>query len=173
MNGRTVIELFKAWVLQLVAAWDRFWFTPRYPHVLAILRIVTGGMLFYSHLVLATQPWRSCLDQQCHRRTAARWCVWCLGHGTQLSVASKQPVAAVVASWGDSVNHGGVCHWVYDTRDSAGGLVFANYVYPPFDGNPFWARSNRDVHGDVFDADSEWQLFQRRCMAPRTFFGAS
>ncbi|WP_442507594.1 HTTM domain-containing protein [Novipirellula sp. SH528] len=55
MNGRTVIELFKAWVLQLVAAWDRFWFTPRYPHVLAILRIVTGGMLFYSHLVLATQ----------------------------------------------------------------------------------------------------------------------
>ena len=33
--------------------WDRFWFTPRRPHVLCALRIATGAMLFYCHLVLA------------------------------------------------------------------------------------------------------------------------
>ncbi|EMI18205.1 HTTM domain protein [Rhodopirellula maiorica SM1] len=55
MSGPSVIGLFKAWLLQFVAAWDRFWFTPRYSQVLAVLRIVTGGMLFYSHLVLAMQ----------------------------------------------------------------------------------------------------------------------
>ncbi len=55
MNVPAMIEIFKAWIGQLFSAWDRFWFTPRYPHVLGILRIVTGAMLFYSHLVLATQ----------------------------------------------------------------------------------------------------------------------
>jgi len=35
-------------------AWDRFWFTPRRNETLAVLRIGTGLMLLYSHLVLAT-----------------------------------------------------------------------------------------------------------------------
>lgn len=38
-----------------LAAWDQFWFTPRAPHTLAVIRIATGLMLLYSHLVLATQ----------------------------------------------------------------------------------------------------------------------
>ncbi len=37
-----------------IDAWERFWFTPRLPHTLAVLRILTGAMLLYSHLVLAT-----------------------------------------------------------------------------------------------------------------------
>ena len=37
-----------------LAAWDRFWFTPRPPHTLAVLRILTGAFLLYSHVVLAS-----------------------------------------------------------------------------------------------------------------------
>ncbi|SMP63154.1 Vitamin K-dependent gamma-carboxylase [Neorhodopirellula lusitana] len=37
----------------LVDAWDWFWFTPRHVDTLAVLRICTGAMLLYSHLVLA------------------------------------------------------------------------------------------------------------------------
>ena len=32
-------------------AWDRFWFRPSDPYSLAVLRLLVGGMLFYSHLV--------------------------------------------------------------------------------------------------------------------------
>lgn len=42
------------WFRQLIAGWDRFWFTPRRPHTLAAIRIATGLMLLYTHLVLAT-----------------------------------------------------------------------------------------------------------------------
>lgn len=37
-----------------VAAWDAFWFTPRHVETLAVLRIITGAMLLYTNLVLAT-----------------------------------------------------------------------------------------------------------------------
>ncbi|MCC9640734.1 hypothetical protein LOC71_00490 [Rhodopirellula sp. JC740] len=37
-----------------IDAWDRFWFTPRHIDTLAVLRILTGAMLVYSHLVLAS-----------------------------------------------------------------------------------------------------------------------
>ena len=47
-------NLVKTWLLGYVDAWDQFWFTPRLPHALSILRIITGVMLLYSHLVLAT-----------------------------------------------------------------------------------------------------------------------
>jgi hypothetical protein len=42
-----------SWLRQWAAGWDRFWFTPRLPHTLAVIRIATGAMLFYTHLVLA------------------------------------------------------------------------------------------------------------------------
>ncbi|TWT52937.1 Sporulation-delaying protein SdpB [Rubripirellula amarantea] len=42
------------WLLSIGSGWDRFWFTPRMPHTLAILRIIAGLMLVYSHIVLAT-----------------------------------------------------------------------------------------------------------------------
>jgi hypothetical protein len=31
--------------------WNRFWFTPESPHTLAVIRILAGSMLFYTHLV--------------------------------------------------------------------------------------------------------------------------
>lgn len=37
-----------------VAAWDAFWFTPRRVETLSVLRIITGAMLLYTNLVLAT-----------------------------------------------------------------------------------------------------------------------
>ena len=47
-------ETFGEAVTRLVAAWDRFWFTPLRPHTLCVLRILTGAMLLYCHLVLAS-----------------------------------------------------------------------------------------------------------------------
>ena len=38
----------------LIESWDRFWFTARHVETLAFLRILTGSMLVYSHLVLAS-----------------------------------------------------------------------------------------------------------------------
>ncbi|TWU41994.1 HTTM domain-containing protein [Novipirellula artificiosorum] len=46
---------FRTWLRVGFTAWDRFWFSPRYPHVLGLLRICTGLMLLYSHLLLATE----------------------------------------------------------------------------------------------------------------------
>ncbi|TWU03670.1 HTTM domain-containing protein [Neorhodopirellula pilleata] len=42
------------WFADAVQTWDRFWFTPRHVETLAVLRILTGAMLLYSHVVLAT-----------------------------------------------------------------------------------------------------------------------
>lgn len=42
------------WASGTAAAWNQFWFQPRLPHILAVLRIITGLMLLYSHLVLAS-----------------------------------------------------------------------------------------------------------------------
>ena len=44
----------RKWLDGYIEAWDTFWFTPRLPHTLGLLRIIAGAMLFYSHLVLAT-----------------------------------------------------------------------------------------------------------------------
>ncbi len=41
------------WIQDLVGGWDRFWFTPRLPHTLAIIRIGCGAMLVYVHLIWA------------------------------------------------------------------------------------------------------------------------
>ena len=36
------------------SAWDRFWFTPQMPNTISLIRIGTGAMLLYTHLVLAS-----------------------------------------------------------------------------------------------------------------------
>ena len=60
MSGRrenTAIQdqpAWKSWLIGWLDAWDRFWFTPRPPHTLAMLRILTGAFLLYSHVVLAS-----------------------------------------------------------------------------------------------------------------------
>ncbi|WP_407652595.1 hypothetical protein [Aporhodopirellula aestuarii] len=39
---------------EFLDAWDDFWFAARHIETLAVLRIITGAMLLYSHVVLAT-----------------------------------------------------------------------------------------------------------------------
>lgn len=51
-NGAS--ETFGEAATRMVDAWDRFWFTPTRPHTLCVLRILTGAMLLYCHLVLAS-----------------------------------------------------------------------------------------------------------------------
>lgn len=40
-----------SYVTDFSTAWNRFWFTPAFPHTLGVLRIATGAMLFYMHMV--------------------------------------------------------------------------------------------------------------------------
>jgi len=43
------------WGADVVAGWNRFWFEPTDPATLAAIRICTGAMLFYTHLVWGLQ----------------------------------------------------------------------------------------------------------------------
>ncbi|MCA9180718.1 MAG: hypothetical protein KDA51_04675 [Planctomycetales bacterium] len=43
-----------SWLQAWNAGWDRFWFTPRGPQTLAIIRIACGAMLAYVHIVWAS-----------------------------------------------------------------------------------------------------------------------
>lgn len=60
-GGTTVLHGVREWVLhgvrewgcEAAAAWNAFWFTPRLPHTLALVRIATGLMLLYSQAVFA------------------------------------------------------------------------------------------------------------------------
>jgi len=42
---------FKSWMRDIIAGWNRFWFAETQPHTLALVRILTGSMLFYTHAV--------------------------------------------------------------------------------------------------------------------------
>ena len=55
MKSATLTRPLLDWFSATAGAWDRFWFTPRRPEVLGLLRIATGVMLLYCHIVLATQ----------------------------------------------------------------------------------------------------------------------
>jgi uncharacterized membrane protein YphA (DoxX/SURF4 family) len=46
-----LLQPIAAWCRDVVRAWDRFWFTPAQPHTLALIRILGGGMILYTHLV--------------------------------------------------------------------------------------------------------------------------
>jgi hypothetical protein len=47
---KSLCEPALAWCRNLVAGWDRFWFTPADPATLAAVRICTGLVLLYTHL---------------------------------------------------------------------------------------------------------------------------
>jgi hypothetical protein len=40
-----------AWLRSAAQGWDRFWFTPALPNTLALMRILGGAMLLYTHAV--------------------------------------------------------------------------------------------------------------------------
>ena len=54
MNLPASATSVRSFVSGYVQAWDWFWFTPRMPHTLGVLRVIAGVMLLYSHLVLAS-----------------------------------------------------------------------------------------------------------------------
>jgi hypothetical protein len=76
----------KAWGKDVASAWNRFWFTPTPPHTLALIRILGGGMLFYTHLVwtlhlgkfLGPESWITIdVSRTLHQDTWA-WSYWWL-----------------------------------------------------------------------------------------------
>lgn len=48
-----VTDSARDWLQTLVRHWNNFWFAPSQPHTLAAIRIATGAMLLYTHLVLS------------------------------------------------------------------------------------------------------------------------
>ncbi len=53
MNERSDTVALR-WFSDWGTSWDRFWFTPRGPHTLAVMRIACGAMLAYLHTVWAS-----------------------------------------------------------------------------------------------------------------------
>lgn len=49
MNGLTAGV--RQWFGDLLAVWNQFWFQPTQPHTLALIRILAGAMLLYTHAV--------------------------------------------------------------------------------------------------------------------------
>lgn len=46
-----VVNAVRDWLVAVADAWNRFWFAPRPGETLAVIRILAGAMLFYTHLV--------------------------------------------------------------------------------------------------------------------------
>jgi hypothetical protein len=46
-------NILVGWVRDVARVWDQFWFEPRLPHTLAVIRIGCGAMLVYVHLIWA------------------------------------------------------------------------------------------------------------------------
>ena len=54
MNVAVAIRRFRTFGKQIIASWDRFWFTAIDPSMLCGMRILCGLFLLYSHVVLAS-----------------------------------------------------------------------------------------------------------------------
>jgi Vitamin K-dependent gamma-carboxylase len=52
MNSRSS-NMVRNWWDEFSLAWDQFWFAPRLPHTLAVIRIACGAMLVYVHVIWA------------------------------------------------------------------------------------------------------------------------
>ena len=46
-----IISAVRSWAAELLAGWNRFWFTPADPATLGLIRILAGAMLLYTHAV--------------------------------------------------------------------------------------------------------------------------
>ena len=46
---------FLDWYRHMQLGWDRFWFASQQPHTLSLIRVLTGLMLCYNHVVWSTQ----------------------------------------------------------------------------------------------------------------------
>ena len=48
---KAVVLATREWMHSVAEAWNRFWFTAASAETLAVIRILAGAMLFYTHLV--------------------------------------------------------------------------------------------------------------------------
>ncbi|TWT41568.1 HTTM domain-containing protein [Botrimarina hoheduenensis] len=48
---KNLFAAFRGYLTDLIAAWDSFWFTPVDPAVLSAIRVVTGALLLWTHLI--------------------------------------------------------------------------------------------------------------------------
>jgi len=70
-----------SWASDVARHWNAFWFTPRAPHTLGVIRILAGAMLLYTHLVwtigledfLGANSW---LDRETTQSLGGRYYVW-------------------------------------------------------------------------------------------------
>ena len=59
-----------SWASDVARHWNAFWFTPRAPHTLGVIRILAGAMLLYTHLVgrlgwkISSAPTRGSIEKQ-------------------------------------------------------------------------------------------------------------
>jgi len=97
------VQAVRQWSRDVLTAWNHFWFAPAAPHTLALIRILAGLMLFYTHLVwsfdlqafLGTAPWVTREASQAMFRSPytwsylwhleSPWLLW-LAHGLALVV---------------------------------------------------------------------------------------
>ena len=54
-QGAVEEHVTSSWWAEARAAWQRFWFTPRLPHTMAMIRIGCGLMLAYMHIIWLSQ----------------------------------------------------------------------------------------------------------------------
>lgn len=47
----SIVSAVAKWAREIAAAWDQFWFRPSQPYTLALIRILGGLMLLYTHFV--------------------------------------------------------------------------------------------------------------------------
>ncbi len=79
MNAIT--SVVQKWMKDVASAWNRFWFTPSEPHTLAVIRILAGAMLFYTHLVwsfdlmsfIGPDSW---INDEAARQIQQDWYTW-------------------------------------------------------------------------------------------------
>ena len=165
MTSESVLAQPRRWAASYVNAWDRFWFTPRRPNTLGILRILTGAMLLYGHLVLATEltsflgdsAWvnndtaRQLHDGAYGISDMGRSYLWHIDSSAMLSAHHLFTILVTAAFM-----------LGFLTRFTAPvSLAIAVDVHPPADRITFWPGSDCDVQRHVRDAGTVRECLQR------------
>ena len=104
MMVKTAMTSIANWGSDCASAWDQFWFTPRLPTTLAVMRIACGAMLAYVHIVWASvirdflggESWMSAeVVRQLHRND---WTWSWLWYTESSSLLYLHQMVAIVAS---------------------------------------------------------------------------
>ncbi len=75
----------RKWLEDVWDTWNRFWFTPAQPHTIAVIRILGGWMMFYTHFVwsldlmsfLGPHCWTPVeMTHKIHAQIESSWTAW-------------------------------------------------------------------------------------------------